>query len=355
MLVTTASLAAAAGGAFAVTRRYLRGAPLHKWDNHIPTTFDTAEPSKEMHGVNAYLAEQFTVGETLEAKRERFNQSGLGRDFGVEFAEDTASFNGVSVPGEWTLADGTDPSRRLLYLHGGAFTVGSPVSHRPITSNLAKRTGCAVFAPDYRLMPEHPRTASILDSQASYHWVLENGPEGASSADKIAVAGDSAGGNLTLALSNWTRDTGARQPDAVVGISPATDGAATGPSVRSNIDTDLMLKPLVGPMLKVPHDVLLLAMWRRLGMPPSHTAISPVHDKLHGLPPTLIHVSTAEILYDDAKRYTNKAQAAGSPVTLQSWSHLCHVWHIFDEMLPEAHHALDEIADFLRTHGVAKA
>lgn len=355
MLVTTASLAAAVGGAFAFTRYYLRGAPLDRWDDNIPTTFDTPEPSREMHGVNEFLANQFTEGESLKAKRERFENTGLGRDFGCEFKDDTATFGGVSVPGEWTLAEGADPNRRILYLHGGAFTVGSPVSHRPVTSNLAKRTGCAVFAPDYRLMPENPRSASIIDSQASYRWLLENGPNGAANAEKIAVAGDSAGGNLTLMLSNWTRNTGTRAPDAVVGISPATDGAATSPSIRGNFETDVMLKPLIGPMLKVPHDILLVAMWRRLGMAPSHTAVSPVHDKLHDLPPTLIHVSTAEMLYDDAKRYTNKAKAAGSPVTMQSWSHLCHVWHIFDNMLPEAHHAFDEIADFLREHGVAQA
>lgn len=351
MLVPTVSLAAATGGAYALTHRYLRGASLARWDGHIPTTFDTPEPSQEMHGVNDYLRQSFTVGETLDAKRERFNSTGLNRDFGCTFKGGVAEFSGLSVPGEWTLVEGADPDRRILYLHGGAFTVGSPVSHRPITSNLAKRTGCAVFAPDYRLMPENPRAASVEDSRASYHWILENGPNGPAPAKSVTVGGDSAGGNLTLALSNWARDNGIRKPDVVVGISPATDGAATGPSIRDNIETDLMLKPLVGPMLKIPHHLLLLGMWRRLGMPPSSKVISPVHDKLHDLPPTLIHVSTAEILYDDAKRYTNKAQAAGSPVEMQSWSHMCHVWHIFDEMLPEAHHAMDEIAAFMRRHG----
>lgn len=354
MIVTTTSIAAAAGGTYALTRRYLRGESLNKWDADIPTTFHTPEPSAEMQGVNDYLASTFTVGESLDAKRERFNSTGLDRDFGCTFKQDVATFGSISVPGEWTLVDGADTSKRILYLHGGAFTVGSPVSHRPVTSNLAKRTGCAVFAPDYRLMPENPRSASIEDSQASYRWILENGPDGPATAAKIAVGGDSAGGNLTLMLSNWARDAGLRKPDAVVGISPATDGAATGQTVRTNFETDVMLKPLIGPMLKIPHDLLLLAMWRRLGMPPSAKPISPVHDRLHDLPPTLIHVSTAEMLYDDAKRYTNKAQAAGSPVTMQSWAHMCHVWHIFDEMLPEAHHAFDEIAAFLKEHGVGQ-
>ncbi len=354
MIVMTSSLAAAAGGLFAVTRFYLRGADLGKWDDSIPTTFETPEPSAEMQAVNKYLSQEFRASESLEAKRKRFDAGGHARDFGCEFRRDVAHFNGSAVPGEWTLVDGADPNKRVLYLHGGAFTVGSAVSHRPVTSNIARRTGCSVFAPDYRLMPENPRSASIEDTRTSYQWILENGPNGANKADKVAVAGDSAGGNLALALSNWLRDMGHRMPDVVIGISPATDGAATGPSVRENFETDIMLKPLVAPMLKVPHDILLWAMWRRLGMRPSAIEISPVHDRLHDLPPTLIHASTAEILYDDAKRYTNKAQAAGSPVKMQSWSHLCHVWHIFDDMLPEAHQALDEIAGFMREHGVAK-
>ncbi|MBO6505307.1 MAG: alpha/beta hydrolase [Kordiimonadaceae bacterium] len=352
MIVSTISIAAATGGAFALTRRYLRGANLSRWDTPIDTTFATPEPSKEMVGVNEYLSQEFRFDETLEAKRARFDSTGEGRDFGCTFKADTVEFDGVSVPGEWTLVEGADPSKRLLYLHGGAFTVGSPKSHRPVTSNLARRTGCAVFAPDYRLMPENPRIASVIDSRASYQWLLENGPDGPAAADKIAVAGDSAGGNLTLALSNWLRDNGLRKPDAVVGISPATDGAATGNTIRSNYETDIMLKPLVGMMLKVPHNLLLVGMWRRLGMSPSSPTISPVHDRLHDLPPTLIHVSTTEMLYDDATRYTNKAQAAGSPVTMQSWSHMCHVWHIFDQMLPEAHHAMDEIAKFMLAQGV---
>lgn len=339
---------------YALGLRFLRGANMSKWDTPIPTTFDTDEPSKEAVGVNEYLAREFTVGETLADKRKRFDAGGHARDFGCAFKEDTATFNGVSVPGEWTLVEGADPKRRILYLHGGAFTVGSPVSHRPITSNLAKRTGCAVFAPDYRLMPENARIESVLDARASYQWLLENGPDGTGKADKIAVAGDSAGGNLTLSLSNWIRDKGIRKPDAVVGISPSTDGSATGPSYRNNLDTDLMLKPLIAPMLKVPHDLLMIGMWRRMGLAPSNPVVSPLHDRLHDLPPTLIHASTAEMLYSDAVRYTNKAQAAGSPVKMQSWSHLCHVWHIFDEMLPEAHQALDEIAKFLQDNGVAK-
>lgn len=338
-----------------VTKLYLRGQDLSDYDTPIPVTFDTSEPSDTAQKVNAYLASEFTVGESLSAKRERFDAGGHARNFDCTFRHAVANYNGLEVPGEWTIPEGADPNKRMLYLHGGAFTVGSPVSHRPITTNIANRTGCVVFAPDYRLMPENPRMASIEDSRAAYLWLVENGSDGPGKAEKIAVGGDSAGGNLTLSLCNWLRDENHCLPDAVIAISPSTDSTASSPTIRSNYETDIMLKPLIGPMLKVPNGLLLWLMWKANKIVPSSPLISPIRASLHGLPPTLVHASTAEMLFGDAVRYVNKAKAQGSPVELQSWAHMCHVWHIFDEMLPEAHHALDEIAGFMRTHGVSKA
>ncbi len=339
---------------YAISRFYLRGRDLSAHDTPIPVTFDSPAPSTAANGVTDYLLERMAVPETLAETRNRFNEMGLSREFDCTFAPATADHSGLSVPGEWTIVEGADPEKRLLYIHGGAFMLGSPVSHRPIIANIAKRTGCAVFAPDYRLMPENKRKASIADSRAAYQWLLENGPHGPSQADKISVAGDSAGGNLTLCLVNWLRDGGHRMPDAVVALSPATDSTASGPSIRGNLKTDHMLRRLATPMLKVPSWLLMWIMWATNRIRPSSKLISPLHDDLGGLPPTLIHASTTEILYDDAKRYTNKAVSQGSPVKLQTWTHLCHVWQMFDEMLPEASHAFDEIAAFMREHGVTK-
>ncbi len=339
---------------YTISRFYLRGRGLSAYDAPIPVTFDSPEPSEAANGVTDYLLERMKVTETLSETRERFNEMGLSREFDCTFQPATAEFDGLSVPGEWTVVDGADPGKRLLYIHGGAFMLGSPISHRPIIANIAKRTGCVVFAPDYRLMPENRRKASIVDSRAAYQWVLENGPHGPAATEKISVAGDSAGGNLTLCLVNWLRDGGHRMPDAVVALSPATDSTASGPSIRGNLETDHMLRRLAAPMLKVPSWLLMWIMWGTTRIRPSSTLISPLHDNLGDLPPTLIHASTAEILYDDAKRYTNKALSQGSPVTMQSWPHLCHVWQMFDESLPEANHAFDEIAAFMRAHGVAK-
>ena len=186
-----------------------------------------------------------------------------------------------------------------------------------------------------------------------YQWLLENGPDGPAQADKIAVGGDSAGGNLTLSLINWVRDQKIRPADAVFAISPATDSTCTSPSLKKNFETDLMLKPLVTPLLKLPRTALLWLLWRGMKLSPANPVVSPVFADLSGLPPTLVHVSSAEILYDDAKRYVAKAQSQGSPAEIQIWAHMAHVWHIFDNMLPEARDALDEIAKFLKKNGVS--
>ena len=342
------------------TKFALMGENLSKYDRDWPVTFETDPNSPGAQAVKAYLKENFLnpasgSGSTMEkfrAKRDRFEANGLSGDFGVEFKEDIAEFAGQSVTGEWALAKGANPDRRILYIHGGAFTVGSAVSHRAITSNLSKRTGCAVFAPNYRLMPENGRLASVEDCQYVYRWIVGNGPNGASEVEKLAVMGDSAGGNLTLVMSAWARDNGVRPADAIVGLSALTDSVYTSPSIRNNFETDLMLQPLVGPLLKIPTPVLAWLSWSKLKVKPKDPTISPVRGKLAGLPPTLLQASAHEMVFDDSVRYVAKAQKAGTDATLQSWSHVCHVWHMFDKMLPEASQALDEITIFLKKHGV---
>lgn len=341
---------------------HLSGEDLTKYDSpRLPVTFAPAKPSKGAAEVEAYLIKNFiepaansqSNREKLAAKRARFDKAGLTRKFDAKFVTDTATFGTLAVNGEWTLVKGANPDKRLLYIHGGSGTVGSAISHRAITVNLATRTGCAVFAPNYRLMPEHPRMASVKDCRAAYRWILNNGPKGPTKADSVTVAGDSAGGNLTLSLSNWTRKARLRRPTAVVAISPSVDSTFSAPSAKTNFETDLMLQPLAAPLLKTPRAILLWAAWRINKISPSSPVISPIFDDLSDLPPTLIHVSAHEMLYDDARRFTNKARAQGSDVTLQSWAHMCHVWHIFDEMLAEARHALDEIAAFMKANGAA--
>ena len=341
---------------------YLGGEDLSRWDSPPHETNFTALPSDGQKEVLEYLEKNFTQpakqgGEaaTLRAKRARFEDFGAKRDDPCERRLVTFETKpNVIIDGEWTTLPGTDSTRRILYIHGGAFAVGSAVSHRAITYNLAKRTRCAIFAPNYRLIPENKRLDGVDDAKAAYKYVASNGPNGAEPAHKIAVAGDSAGGNLTLMVIRWaTSMRGLRTPDAAIALSPTVDGTMQSPSIQRNFETDIMLKPLVAPMLKIPRFVLLVGSWVAARIRPSHPLVSPIMGDLAGLPPTLIQASASEMLLDDAVRYTNKAQAAGSLVSLQTWDHMCHVWPIFADMLPEADHAFDEMASFLRDYGVA--
>ena len=164
------------------------------------------------------------------------------------------------------------------------------------------------------------------------------------------VAGDSAGGNLTLSLIAWVRDQGLRAPDAAVALSPATDATLGSPSMRTNVATDPMLGPMLGSLARVPRVVLLWFGWLGMRIVPCDPRVSPVHGDLSGLPPTLVQASDAEMLRDDARRYVNRAVAAGSPATLQLWPHMVHVWQLFHPELAQGREALEEIGRFLRAH-----
>ncbi len=343
-------------------RFYLGGEDLSRWDSPPHETNFKDPPSEGQKDVLAYLEKNFTQpakqgGEaaTLSAKRARFEKFGSDRDDPCEHKPVTFETRpNIIIGGEWTTVPGADSTRRILYIHGGAFAVGNAISHRSITFNLAKHTGCAVFAPDYRLIPENGRLDGVEDVKAAYQYVAANGPNGVEPAHKIAVAGDSAGGNLTLMVIRWaTSMRGLRTPDAAIALSPTVDSTLQSPSIERNFQTDVMLKPLVAPLLKIPRFILLIGSWITARIRPSHPIVSPIMGDLSGLPPTLIQASTAEMLFDDSVRYTNKAQAAGSLVSLQTWDHMCHVWPIFAEMLPEADHAFEEMASFLRDYGVA--
>lgn len=348
-------------GAFAYKKslQNLEGEDLSQYGGERPADFDVDPEDSGLKSLNQYLVDNFikpaksskTRLEKLADKREMFEQGGLDRsDPDVEYRPDTIKVDGHSITGSWTLVKDYDLNKRLLYLHGGGGTVGSDISHRPLTTNLAKRTKAAVFTPNYRLMPENPRRASIEDCRAAYRWIIGNGPDGQAKASSLAIAGDSAGGNLSLTTVNWLRSTDLALPNAVVVFSPSVDGTASSPSFKRNLETDLMLQPMIAPLIKLPRLVLLSTLKKMTNYSPTDVDISPIHDSLSDLPPTLIQVSTAEVLHDDAVRYANKLRQAGSPVELQSWSHVPHVFQIFDNYTTTATDALDKAASFLNVH-----
>lgn len=343
---------------FAINLFLLRGESLSAYDSPQPAPLNNdAEPSRAHFEAVSALdamreAADLSGSRNAQVQAMRDNMDAMGEQ--VTFEGTITPVNESGIRGEWVLAPGADPGRRLLYIHGGAFVAGSPLSHRAITTEYARRYGGAVFVLDYRLMPEHSRQAGIDDCRAAYRWILDTGPEGPGRAREVFVSGDSAGGNLSLSLSNWVRDSGLPPPRGVIALSPATDNTFASPSMKDNIETDHMLGPLFGRLSRVPKFLLRLGALITNRIPPRHPSVSPVYADLSGLPPTLVHVSAQEMLYDDAVRYVNKARAQGSPVELQAWGHMLHVWHIFVmNDMDEAQHAFDQIEHFIREHSAA--
>lgn len=329
---------------------YLRGENLSYLDTNVLPQPD-GEPCEAHHEVVASLS-QMTAASKGGSRKTRLARM---RDYMDSMSDDKefdSEFHPVeegSLRGEWVLAPGVDPKRRLLYIHGGAWMMGSPKSHRSITDKLSRVANAAVFSLDYRLIPENSRRDGIEDCQKAYRWILNNGPAGSENLDFLMVAGDSAGGNLTLSLIAWVRDQKLRAPDAAVAFSPAVDTALTSPSLRSNISSDPMLGPQFGKLTKVPLILMWWFTWLTSRIRPSDPVGSPLRGDLSGLPPVLVQASEAEMLFDDARRYVAKAQAAGSPVELQHWPFMVHVWQIFIPQLPEAEEAFQNIAEFLHS------
>lgn len=350
MLELLSVVVALAIAAWAVAAFHLRGEDLSAFDRPPGQSFARAKaPSEEHRRLAKMLSEGFIAlrqgspKTRLLAMRDYMNAMFADRELVSSFVE--TSVDGLAA--EWVVAPGAASTRRLLYLHGGAFTMGSPRSHRVLTSKFSEIANAAVLAIDYRLMPENSRMAGIEDCRAAYRWLLGNGPQGKQPAEKVFVAGDSAGGNLALSLIAWVRDQGIRQADAVVAMSPVTDATFSAPSVVNNIETDVMLGPQFGALRKVPKTVLLWITWITTRINPSDPLVSPVFGDLSNLPPVLLHASEAEMMVDDCRRYVNKAVAAGSPAKLQTWAHVAHAWHIFEPELAEAREALEEIRKFI--------
>jgi len=236
------------------------------------------------------------------------------------------------VPGEWIEAPDADLGA-MLYLHGGAYALGSIKIHRELVGRLARATRTRCLALGYRLAPEHPFPAALEDATAAYRWLLNRG----FGPSQIIIAGDSAGGGLTLATLVALRDAGDPLPAGAVCISPWTDLALTGKSVQDKAQADIILNPdclrTYANFYAGQHDY-------------SSPLISPLYADLKGLPPLLIQVGSDEILLDDAARCAVKAQAAGVKVTLDISDEMFHCYQMVS-LLPEAKKAVEQIAGFV--------
>jgi monoterpene epsilon-lactone hydrolase len=229
------------------------------------------------------------------------------------------------------------PKRAILYLHGGGYCIGSPYSYRVMTGALAKSSGIAVYAPDYRLAPENPHPAALDDALAAWHGLVAQGFMPRS----IAVVGDSAGGGLAVSMCLALRNSRERLPGALALISPWIDLAGTGEAFVARAQRDPMLSPDG------------LRRWAReyLGeLAPDHPACSPLYAELGGLPPTLIHVGTEEVLHTDSIRLAAHARRAGVDVRLREFEGLWHDFHLHVGLLRESGVAIRDIAEFIQQH-----
>jgi acetyl esterase/lipase len=237
-----------------------------------------------------------------------------------------------SVRCEWLIPENSRTDQVLLYLHGGGFVYGVTNLHREMVGQLARLTGLRTLMVDYRLAPEFPFPAALEDCIMVYRWLLRQGID----AQNITLAGDSAGGNLTLTTLIKLRDEGDLLPAGAACLSPATDL-----TVRHELER------LHDPVL---HRRALYAF--REAYVADHDCtdplLSPVYADLHGLPPLLIHAGEDEVLCADAIRIAELAQQAGVSARVEVYPRMWHVWHLYHATLPQAKHALEDIAQFLK-------
>lgn len=240
------------------------------------------------------------------------------------------------VPCEWVLAPGADPDVRLLYLHGGGWVSGSGGNYLPLAADISAAAKCAVLLPDYRLAPEHGFPAGLDDCVAAHDWLVANGPNGEGRAKVTFIAGDSAGGNLTLATLLALRDRKRPLPAGGIAISAATDFTLASQSLKSVHDPIISARTM--PEFR---DRYLKKT------DPRNPLASPVFGDYRGLPPLLIQVGEHEMLRDDSIRVAKKARSDGISAKLEVWPGMVHVFQI--RGLPESRRAIQRIADFIQS------
>jgi acetyl esterase/lipase len=247
------------------------------------------------------------------------------------------------IPCEWVLALGADPDVRLLYIHGGGFVAGSGGFYLAQAAHISAATKCAVLLPDYRLAPEHRFPAGLEDCVLAHQWLIANGPAGPAAARATFVAGDSAGGSLTLATLLALRDRKLALPAGGIALSPTTDLTLASDSLTTVSDPIISAKSM--PVFRDHY----------LGKAePKNPLASPVFGDYRGVPPLLIQVGEHEMLRDDSIRVARKARSYGIPVTLEVWPGMFHVFQSHEPLLPEARQAIEHMAEFMRSSLLVK-
>lgn len=240
------------------------------------------------------------------------------------------------VRGEWVTMPGANPNRVLLYSHGGGYVWGGPKPYRDLGARLSSSLRARVFLLDYRLAPAHKCPAPIEDALAAYDWIREQHPRAA-----ITLAGDSAGGGLTLATAHAIRDSGRAQPSAIALVSPWLDVTGAADSLRRNAKKEVMLDP---------DGIAVAGKQYRGDLAADDPRCSPLFGSQSNLPPVLIQVGAGEILLDDSVHVADKIRTAGGEVKLDVWRKMHHVWHFSAGIVPEGRRAINDIATYFDKH-----
>ena len=241
------------------------------------------------------------------------------------------------VPAEWSTTPEADASHAILYLHGGGYMAGSIVSHRYVAVEIGRAARARTLALGYRLAPEHPYPAQLQDALTAWQYLQDQGLAPGS----IAVGGDSAGGNLTLALLLALRARGLALPCCGWLISPWSDLTASGATMEAKAGVD--------PMIQKPY-LQELAQAFAGGRDFADPLVSPQHADLAGLPPLLIQVGSDETLLDDAVGLAGRAGAARVPVTLEVWPDMIHAFPMFFPRVAASRRATAGAGAFMRRH-----
>ena len=237
------------------------------------------------------------------------------------------------LKGEWHTPAAVAPRRTLLYLHGGAFIAGTPRAFRPLAGWIAAHSRARLLTLDYRLAPEHPFPAALDDCVGAVRALYALGVD----PQALGIVGDSAGGALALATMLALREAGEPMPAAAALISPLTDLAGTGESLRTNAETE--------SLLSMRHAGQLSRMYAGQTAL-EHPLVSPLYAELRGLSSLLIHASDSEILFDDSRRLAEKGRAAGIAVEFTVWHDQMHDFHASVPLTPESRLAVKGVGAY---------
>ena len=241
------------------------------------------------------------------------------------------------VPSLRVLPPGVAQDRAILFFHGGGFVLGSARTHQELLSRLARSAGVQGIAIDYRLAPEHPFPAGLDDCVSAYAGLLATGMK----PERIAFAGDSAGGTFVISTMLAARERGLPLPACGLCWSGWYDLTASSPSYVTNAERDYFVPP---GFAQVAPKVYLQ------GADPRSPMASPIFGDLAGLPPVFIQVGEPEVLSDDARWLAQRLRDAGGEATLEVWPDMCHIWQFFGQMLDEGREATERSGEFIRKY-----